>query len=157
MQNLPEENLLKLGLVIPPPVAPVAQYVPYTQSGNTYYISGQIPFTADGELQHVGKLGDNVTDEDGYNAAQQCALNVLSHVNHICNGELSRVKQILKISVFVNCRSDFRYQPEVANGASDLFLNVFGEAGRHARTAVGTNALPRNSPVEVDAIIELFR
>lgn len=150
----PEENLKKLGITLPTPVAPVANYVPYTQAGNIYSISGQIPLK-DGKLPYLGKVGVDITDEEGYKAAQLCAINIIAQINNICGGDLSKVRRIIKLGAFVNCKDGYDNQPEVVNGASDLMVEVFGEKGKHSRSAVGTNALPRNVSVEIDALVDI--
>lgn len=154
MSNSPKENLEKLGIILPTPVAPVANYVPYTNSGTLHAISGQIPLE-DGKLPYLGKVGVDVTIEKGIEAARLCAINIIAQLNAITGGNLDRVNRIVKLGVFVNCDNGFGDQPEVANGASDLMVEVFGEKGKHARAAVGTNALPRNVSVEIDALVDI--
>ena len=149
-----EARLKELGIVLPTPPAPAANYVPYTVGGNLVFIAGQIPFV-DGEIKHRGRLGAEVSVEDGRTIARICALNVLAQAKAACGGDLDKVKRCLKVVGFVSCVDGFDRQPEVMNGASDLFVEVLGEAGRHARSAVGTNALPRNVPVEVEAVFEI--
>jgi enamine deaminase RidA (YjgF/YER057c/UK114 family) len=128
--------------------------VPYTISGNQVYVSGQVPI-ADGALKYVGKLGADFSVEVGQAAAQLCAINILSVLNVACEGDMDKVVRCLKVNVFVNATPDYDKQPEVANGASDLLVAVFGEAGRHARAAVGMGSLPRGVAVEVDATFEI--
>lgn len=154
MSNSPKENLEKAGITLPTPGAPVANYVPYTQSGTLYSISGQIPM-ADGAMVYTGKVGVDISEDDGYKAARLCAINIIAQVNAICGGDLSRVKRIVKLGAFVNCDNGFGNQPEVVNGASDLMVEIFGDAGKHSRSAVGTNALPRNVSVEIDALVDI--
>ncbi len=149
-----EARLKELGIVLPTPPAPAANYVPYTIGGDLVFIAGQIPFV-DGEVKHKGRLGAEISVEQGRAIARICALNVLAQAKAACGGDLDRVKRCLKVVGFVSCVDGFDRQPEVMNGASDLFVEVLGEAGRHARSAVGTNALPRNVPVEVEAIFEI--
>ena len=149
-----EARLKELGIVLPTPPAPAANYVPYTIGGDLVFIAGQIPFV-DGEVKHKGRLGAEIAVEQGRAIARICALNVLAQAKAACGGDLDRVKRCLKVVGFVSCVDGFDRQPEVVNGASDLFVEVLGEAGRHARSAVGTNALPRNVPVEVEAIFEI--
>lgn len=149
-----EARLKELGIVLPAPPAPAANYVPYAIGGNLVFIAGQIPFV-DGEVRHKGRLGAEVSVEQGREIARICALNVLAQAKAACGGDLDRVKRCLKVVGFVACVDGFDRQPEVMNGASDLLVEVLGEAGRHARSAVGTNALPRNVPVEVEAIFEI--
>jgi len=149
-----EARLKELGIALSNPPKPVASYVPYTISGNQVFVSGQVPI-ADGALKYVGKLGADFSVEMGQAAAQLCAINILSVLRVACEGDLDKVVRCLKVNVFVNATSDYDQQPEVANGASDLFVAVFGEAGRHARAAVGMGSLPRGVAVEVDATFEI--
>jgi enamine deaminase RidA (YjgF/YER057c/UK114 family) len=149
-----EARLKELNITLPNPPAPVASYVPYVVSGNLVYISGQVTLAADG-LKYVGIVGDDLTLEDGKAAARLCALNVIAQAKAACGGNLDRVKRVVKVTAFVNAVPGFAQHPEVANGASDLFVEVFGEAGRHARAAVGAGSLPRNVATEVEAVIEI--
>ena len=152
--SLIDARLKELGITLTSPPKPVAAYVPYTISGNLVFVSGQVPFQ-DGALKYVGKLGADFSIEMGQAAAQLCAINVLSVLKAACDGDLDKVVRCLKVGVFVNATPDYDKQPEVANGASDLFAAVFGEAGKHARAAVGVGSLPRGVAVEVDAIFEI--
>lgn len=154
MSNSPEENLKNMGIELPTPIAPVANYVPYTNAGNLYSISGQIPME-DGALPYTGKVGVDISEEDGYKAARLCAINIIAQMNVICGGDLSRVRKVIKLGAFVNCENGFGNQPEVVNGASDFMVEVFGDAGKHSRSAVGTNALPRNVSVEIDCLVDI--
>lgn len=154
MSNSPKENLENMGINLPEPVAPVANYVPYTQSGNLYSISGQIPLK-DGALPYTGKVGVDISLEKGQEAARLCAINIIAQINNLCGGDLNKVNRIVKLGVFINCDNGFGDQPEVANGASDLMVEVFGDKGKHSRSAVGTNALPRNVSVEIDALVDI--
>jgi enamine deaminase RidA (YjgF/YER057c/UK114 family) len=149
-----DARLKELNIVLPTPPAPVASYVPYVVSGNQIFVSGQVTLTPDG-LKYVGTVGKELTLDDGKAAARLCALNVLAQAKAACGGNLDRVKRIVKVTAFVNAVPGFAQHPEVANGASDLFVEVFGDAGRHARSAVGAGSLPRNVAVEVDAVIEI--
>jgi enamine deaminase RidA (YjgF/YER057c/UK114 family) len=149
-----ESRLKELNIVLPNPPAPVASYVPSVASGKNVYISGQVTLAADG-LKYVGAVGKELSLEDGRAAARLCALNVIAQAKAACGGDLERVKRIVKLTVFVNAVAGFTQHPEVANGASDLFVEVFGEAGKHARSAVGAVSLPRNVATEVEAIIEI--
>ena len=149
-----EARLAELGIALPEAPAPAANYVPYTIGRGTVYIAGQVPFV-DGGLRHHGRVGETYTVEEGYAIARICGLNILAQVQAACEGDLDRVVRCLKLGGFVACAEGFGEQPEVVNGASDLMVEVFGDAGRHARFAVGTNALPRNVPVEVDAFFEI--
>jgi enamine deaminase RidA (YjgF/YER057c/UK114 family) len=148
-----EETLAQLGLALPASVAPVANYVPFVRSGSLLFVSGQIPLK-DGAQLTPGIVGSTVTVEEAQLAARQCGLNILSQVK-AATGSLDTVQRIVKLGAFIACPSDFSQQPEVANGASDLMVAVFGDAGRHARSAVGSSSLPRGACVEIDAIIEL--
>src|SRR5579859_5806151 len=132
------QKLSDLNITLPNAAAPAANYVPFVKSGNLLFISGQLPFE-NGQLIHKGRLGENVSVEDGYKAA----------------GGLEKVARIVRLGGFVNSSADFTDQPKVVNGASDLFVEVFGDAGRHARAAVGVPSLPLGVAVEVDAVVEL--
>ena len=147
-------KLKELGLELPAAAAPAANYVPYVLSGKTLYIAGQIPFL-NGQQMHLGRVGEDLSREDGQKAAQACALNILAQVNEAVGGDWSKVKRCIKLGGFVNCTPDFTDMPFVVNGASDLIAAVMGEAGKHARFAVGAPSLPRGVAVEVDAILEL--
>jgi enamine deaminase RidA (YjgF/YER057c/UK114 family) len=149
-----ESRLKDLGIVLPTPPAPVASYVPFVASSNLVFISGQVTLAADG-LKYVGTVGKELTLEDGKAAARLCAVNVIAQVKVAAGGDLDRVKRCVKVTVFVNAIPGFAQHPEVANGASDLFVEVFGDAGRHARAAVGAGSLPRNVATEVEAVFEL--
>lgn len=155
MSNSPKENLEKIGVTLPTPVAPVANYVTYVRTGNLISVSGQLPLDNDGKLPYVGKVGQEVSAEDANKAARLCAINIISQVNAALDGDLDRVVRIVKLGAFVNCTDSFPGQPAIVNGASDLMVEVFGDKGKHSRSAVGTNALPLNVPVEIDALIEV--
>lgn len=147
-----EARLAELGITLPEPSAPVASYVPVVIAGGIAHISGQLPFV-DGELV-TGRLGDDVSLEDGTAAARACGLMILAQVKAAL-GSLDRVEQVVKLGGFVNSTSDFTDQPKVVNGASDLMFEVFGGAGRHARSAVGVPVLPLGVAVEVDAVFAI--
>ncbi len=149
-----EDNIKKNDIVLPKAADPVGSYVATKISGKFLFISGQISIDANGQLIK-GKLGKELNTEDGYKAAQRCALNITAQVKKACNGDLSKVKSCLKLTGFVNSTDDFIDQPKVINGASDLISLVFGDAGIHTRAAVSTNSLPLGVSVEVDAIFEL--
>lgn len=149
----PEQRLEAMGLSIPEVPKPVAAYVPAVRSGQHVFTSGQLPMRA-GELMSVGKVGGEVTAEEAYACAQQCALNAIAAVKSVV-GELSEVKRVVKVVAFVASTPDFTGQPGVANGASELLGEVFGEAGVHARSAVGVPALPLDAPVEVEILVEV--
>ena len=151
--STPEERLAELGLEIPEVATPVAAYIPARRSGQLIFTAGQIPLRS-GELLATGKVGAEVTPDEAYACAQQCALNAIAAVSAEV-GDLSLVQRVVKVVVFVASTPDFTGQPQVANGASELFGEVFGEAGRHARSAVGVAALPLDAPVEVEVIVEL--
>lgn len=156
MSNIYLENLENLGITLPVPMAAVANYVPFVQSGKLLSISGQIPLDGEGNFPYLGKVGLEVSEEDAIKAARLCAINIISQANKACGGDLSRIVRIIKLGAFVNCIDSFPGQPAIVNGASDLMVDVFGEVGRHSRSAVGVNALPLNVPVEIDALIEIF-
>ncbi|MDP2773891.1 MAG: RidA family protein [Nocardioides sp.] len=151
--STPEERLSELGLVVPEVAKPVAAYVPAVRSGNHVFTSGQLPMRS-GELMLTGKVGGEVTAEEAYDCARQCALNALAAVRAEV-GELSAVKRIVKVVVFIASTPDFTGQPGVANGVSELLGEVFGDAGVHARSAVGVTVLPLDSPVEVELLVEV--
>lgn len=147
-----DRALAELGLTLPQAAAPVAAYVPVVEAGGLLHISGQLPFK-DGAVV-TGRLGDDVSLEDGQDAAQRCALMLVAQIKAHC-GNLQRVTRIVKLGVFVNSTADFTDQPKVANGASELMVRLFGDSGKHARSAVGVAALPLGAAVEVDAIVEV--
>ncbi|WP_028659770.1 RidA family protein [Nocardioides insulae] len=149
----PEERLAELGLNVPEVAAPVAAYQPAVRSGNYVYTSGQLPIS-EGKLLTTGKVGDAVTPEQAYECARQCALNALAAVKSQI-GDLGAVKRVVKVVAFVASTTEFTGQPGVANGASELLGAVFGEAGQHARSAVGVPVLPLDAPVEVELIVEV--
>lgn len=147
-------KLKALGFTLPAAAAPAANYVPYVVSGNQIFVAGQIPFL-NGEKMHMGRLGDGLEIEDGQKAAQACALNILAQVNAAVDGDWSRVVRCVKLGAFVSCKPDFTDHPAVVNGASDLMVEVMGDAGKHARFAVGAPSLPLGVAVEIDAIFEI--
>jgi enamine deaminase RidA (YjgF/YER057c/UK114 family) len=149
-----EQKLKELGLELPTLSAPQASYVGFKISGNTLVVSGQLPLK-EGKPTLFGKLGDDVTIEQAYIAAQQCALNILAQVKAAVGGDWNRIVQVVRLGGFVNCVPSFTDAPKVVNGASDLMVKLFGEAGSHARAAVGVASLPSGVAVEVDAIFEL--
>lgn len=149
----PEERLQELGVSLPSPAAPVAAYIPCVRTGNLVYVSGQVP-TVDGKPTHLGHLGGEVGLEDGRAAARTCAVNVIAALKAEL-GQLSQVRRIVKVTGFVACTPEFTDAPKVINAASELFGAAFGDAGRHARAAVGVAALPLGVPVEVEAIVEV--
>jgi enamine deaminase RidA (YjgF/YER057c/UK114 family) len=149
-----QARLTELGITIPVPQPPVATYVPFVRTGNLVVVSGQLPM-AQGKLAFAGKLGETVSLEDGQAAARQCFLNLLAHVNTACGGDLDRVVRVVRLGGFVACGPGFSQHPAVINGASDLAVEIFGDAGRHARAAVGVPSLPLDAAVELDAIFEI--
>ena len=149
-----EENLEKLGLKLPDAKAPVGNYVATKITGKMLFVSGQISIDEKGELIK-GKIGKELTTDQGYAAAKRCGLSIVSQVKNACNGDLSKVKSCIKLTGFVNSTDDFNEQPKVINGASDLISLIFGELGMHTRAAVSANSLPLGVSVEVDAIFEL--
>jgi len=151
--STPEERLAELGLSVPEVAKPVAAYIPAVRSGNHVFTSGQLPMR-DGQLILTGKVGGEVSQEEAVECARQCGLNALAAIRAEV-GELSAVKRIVKAVVFVASTPDFTGQPLVANGVSELLGEVFGESGRHARSAVGVAALPLDAPVEVELMVEV--
>ncbi len=147
-------RLKELKIELPQASAPVANYVPFVRTGDLLFIAGQI-CQWQGERRFIGKLGREISLERGQEAARLCALNILAQVKSALGGDLDRVLRCVRLGGFVNSVADFAQQPQVVNGASDLIVQVFGDAGRHARTAVGVNVLPGNVAVEVDAIFEV--
>jgi enamine deaminase RidA (YjgF/YER057c/UK114 family) len=151
--STPEERLAELGLSVPEVVKPVAAYVPAVRTGSYVYTSGQLPMR-DGKLVVTGKVGGDVSAEQATSCARQCALNAIAAVRAEV-GELSNVKRVVKVVAFVASTTDFTGQPSVANGASELLGDVFGDAGKHARSAVGVPVLPMDAPVEVELVVEV--
>jgi enamine deaminase RidA (YjgF/YER057c/UK114 family) len=145
-----EHRLMHLGITLPTPAAPVAAYVPTVEVGGMLFVSGQLPFK-DGRVM-VGRLGDDITVETGREAARACAIMLLAQIKAAL-GDLERVAQIVKLNIFVNSDARFTDQPKVGDGASTLMVEIFGDAGRHARAAVGVPALPLGAAVEIDAIV----
>jgi enamine deaminase RidA (YjgF/YER057c/UK114 family) len=149
-----EDKIQELKIILPEAKAPVGSYLASKISGKKLFISGQISISADGNLIK-GKLGKDLRTEEGYDAAKRCGLSIVSQVKKACGGNLSKVKSCIKLTGFVNSTDDFTEQPKVINGASDLIVSIFGDAGMHTRAAVSTNSLPLGVSVEVDAIFEL--
>lgn len=148
-----EARLAELGIVLPEPAKAVANYLPFVRSGNLLSISGQLPMTPDGPVK--GILGLDLDADAGAKAARLCAINLIAQMKAACDGDLSRVRRVVKLGGFVASADGFDQQPKVVNGASDLMVEVFGDAGRHSRSAVGVNALPLGAAVEVDALVEI--
>ncbi len=149
-----EQRLGERGIVLPPAMRAMASYVPYTVTGAHVWVAGQGPFL-DGKLHYNGRLGQSLTVEDGRACARIVGLNILAQVKAACGGDLDRVVRCVKLNGFVNSTPDFTQHPEVINGASELMIEVFGEAGRHARVAVGAPTLPMGTSVEIDGIFEI--
>lgn len=148
-----ETKLAELGIALPAPMPPVATYVPFVRAGDLVVISGQMPASG-GQVSVTGKLGGSVSIEQGQRAARLCFLNVLAHLKAAC-GELDRVRRVVRLGGFIASEPDFTEQARVMNGASDLAVAIFGEAGRHARTTIGVAALPLDAAVEVEGLFEL--
>jgi enamine deaminase RidA (YjgF/YER057c/UK114 family) len=148
------ERLQGLGVVLPAPAVPVASYVPYVITGNTLFISGQLPVNADGQMIK-GHLGSTVNLEEGQEAARLCAINILAQAKAALGGNLDRITRCVKLGGFVACLPEFTDHPKVINGASDLIVGALADAGRHARFAVGVASLPLGAAVEVDAVFEI--
>lgn len=148
-----ETKLNELGITLPEAPAPAANYVPYVVVGEMVYVSGQISVGPDGLIK--GKLGENMSTEDGAAAARVCAINLLAQVKAACGGDLDRLVKVVKLTGFVNSTADYTEQPQVVNGASDLMANALGDAGKHARAAVSAAALPLGVAVEVEGIFQI--
>ena len=149
-----EKRLEQLNIVLPQAPAPAANYVPWAVTGKLAFIAGQLPLS-EGVLRYAGAVGRDIDLDQAKAAARLVALNLIAQVKAAAGGDLDRVKRCVKLGAFVNCIDGFAQQPQVVNGASDLLVEVFGDSGRHARFAVGVNALPLNAAVEIDAIFEL--
>ena len=149
----PEERLAELGLSIPQVAAPVAAYVPAVRTGSYVYTAGQLPLR-DGALMHTGKVGADVSPEQAYECARQCALNALAAIRSQV-GDLSAITRVVKLVGFVSSEPGFTGQPQVVNGASELLGQIFGDLGQHARSAVGVSVLPMDAPVEVELVVEV--
>ena len=147
------ERLAQLGIELPTPMAPVANYVPFVRSGNQIHISGQVSTDASGGIK--GTVGIDVNFDTAVQGARLCAINLFAQMNAACEGDLDRVVRVVKLGGFVQAGPDFIDIPQVVNGASDLMVRIFGERGKHARSAVGVYRLPLNFAVEVDAVVEL--
>ncbi len=149
-----DDRLAELGIDIPTPAAPVANYVGWVRTGNLVFTAGQVPLK-DGEFMYQGIVGDTVSVEDATEAAKLCAINIIAQVKQACDGDLDKVKRIVKLVGFVNGVPGFGDQPKIINGASDMMVEVFGEKGKHARSAVGAGSLPINLSVEIEAVVEV--
>ena len=149
--NAIDTKLKELGITLPKPVTPLANYLPWVKTGNLVFLAGQLPML-DGKLQHAGPASSNAT---GAMAARICGINLIAQLREACGGDLSRVTRIVKLVGFVNATGPDVSIPAVVNGASDLMVEVFGEQGKHARSSVGVAALPLGAPVEVEAVVEI--
>ena len=149
-----DARLKELGIELPPASTPGGNYVPFVRTGNLLFISGQVPMV-DGKPAWIGHLGKDISIEEGAAAARVCALALIAQAKVALDGDLDRVKRVVKLTGFVACTPDFKHPPKVVNGASDLFGEVFGAAGQHARAAVGMAALPSGVAVEVEAVFEV--
>lgn len=149
-----DARLAELGITLPTPAAPVANYVPFVKAGSLVFLSGQVPLV-DGKPSHTGKAGGERSLEEAQAAARVCAVNLIAQLKAACDGDLDRVQRIVRLGGFVASTPDFVDQPKVVNGASDLMVAVFGDAGRHCRTAVSAPSLPLDVTVEVDAVAEI--
>ena len=152
--HLFEKNIKDLGLIIPESPAAVANYVPYKIVDNLVYISGQAP-SKNGKIIYTGKVGEKITEEEGILAAELCCLNIIAALKKSINEDWDKLDSFIKLGGFVNCNPNYSNQPKIINGASDLLVKIFGDKGRHTRVAVGSNALPLDISVEIDAIIKL--
>lgn len=152
--SYPDERLAALGLTLPEPTRPVANYVPWVRTGDCLYISGQVSIDADGGIR--GVVGEDIDLETAKRAARTCGINLIAQTKAALDGDLGRVRRIVKLNGFVQAGPAFYEIPQVLNGCSDLMVEVFGEAGRHARSAVGVYRLPLNFAVEVDAVVEVL-
>lgn len=149
-----EKRLQELGITLPEAAAAVANYVPFVVTGNMVHISGQLPHI-NGDEKYVGKVGHEIDLDRAVHAARDCGINILAQLKQACDGDLTRVVRCVKLGGFVNATDGFKDHPKIINGASDLMVEVMGEKGRHARFAVGASSLPKNVPVEIDAIFEI--
>jgi len=148
-----EEKIIQMGITIPEAAKPLAAYIPALQVGNLVMTSGQVPIAA-GVIKYQGKVGKDLTEEEGKEAAKLCSLNCLAAIKSLI-GTLDKIKRVLKLTVFVNSAEGFNAQPKIANGASEFLVEIFGDAGKHVRSAVGVNELPLNSAVEIEMIVEV--
>ena len=149
-----EKNIKDLNIFIPEIIAPLANYTPSKIVDNIVYVSGQTPIE-NGKFPLLGKVGIDLSEDEGIKAAELCAINIIAALKHSINGEWDRINSFIKIGGFVNCESSFTNHPKIINGASDLIVKIFGDQGRHTRFAVGANSLPLNIPVEIEAMIKL--
>ncbi len=148
------QRLAELGIELPQAPAPAANYIPFVVTGNLVFVAGQVP-VQNGEVRFKGRLGEDMDVDEGYQAARLCGLNLIAQAQAAADGDLDKIKRVVKLGGFVNATSDFTDHPKVVNGASDLMAEVFGEAGKHARFAIGAGSLPLGVSVEVDGVFEL--
>jgi enamine deaminase RidA (YjgF/YER057c/UK114 family) len=149
-----DNRLGQLGIILPPPGSPAGNYVPFVMVGNLVFLAGQVARES-GKMKYTGKVGSQLSLQDGQQAARLCAVNLLAQLKAACGGDLDRVERCVRLGGFVNSGPDFFDHPKVINGASDLMVDVFGERGQHARTAVGASSLPLDSAVEVEGIFQI--
>ena len=149
-----EKNIKDLDLNIPDMATPIANYVPYKIFDKILYVSGQAP-SKDGSLIYIGKVGEEISEEDGIKAAELCCINIIAALKSAINSDWDKLDGFIKLGGFVNCNTDFTNHPQIINGASNLLVKIFGEQGKHARFAVGSNSLPMNISVEIEAAIKL--
>ena len=149
-----DKNIKDLDLIIPDIAIPIANYVPYKLFNNNLFISGQAP-SKEGKIIFIGKVGVDISEEEGVKAAELCCINIIAALKNAINGDWERLDGFVKLGGFVNCKEDFTNHPKIINGASDLLVKIFGERGKHTRFAVGSNSLPVNISVEIDALIKL--
>ena len=149
-----EKNIKDLDLNIPDMATPIANYVPYKIFDKILYVSGQAP-SKDGSLIYIGKVGEEISEEDGIKAAELCCINIIAALKSAINSDWDKLDGFIKLGGFVNCNTDFTNHPQIINGASNLLVKIFGEQGKHTRFAVGSNSLPMNISVEIDAIIKI--
>lgn len=154
MSGTIDTRLSELGIDLPDAPVAAGAYVGYVQTGNLLFVAGQVPFW-NGELRHVGKVGADLSLEEGQEAARVCALNIIAQAKLALDGDLDRITRFVKLGGFVNCPTDYTDHPKVINGASNLIGDIFGEKGAHARFALGAGSLPLNVAVEIDAVIEV--
>jgi enamine deaminase RidA (YjgF/YER057c/UK114 family) len=154
MSGVIDAKLAELGIVLPTPMAPIANYVPFVVTGDLVFVSGQVP-AVDGKIAFTGNVSENLTVAQGVQAARQCLINVLVHLRAACGGDLDRVAQVVRLGGFIAAPASFTQHAVVMNGASDLAVAVFGEAGRHARTTIGVPSLPADAAVEVEGIFRI--
>ncbi|MDC0056655.1 RidA family protein [Alphaproteobacteria bacterium] len=152
--HLFEKNIKELGVAIPDLPVALANYVPYRMLDGIMYVSGQAP-VKDGKMQYTGKVGSDISIEEGIKAAELCCINIIAALKQGTNGNWNQLQNFVKLGGFVNSRDDFTDHPKIINGASDLLVKIFGDQGKHARFAVGSNSLPMNISVEIDAIIKI--